>query len=41
MADQIIVISDGVIAETGSHAELMARKGPYADLYAIQASAYR
>ena len=41
MADQIIVISDGAIAESGSHDELMARRGPYADLYTIQASGYR
>ncbi len=41
MADQIVVVSDGVIAETGSHEQLLARKGPYAELYAIQASGYR
>jgi ABC-type transport system involved in cytochrome bd biosynthesis fused ATPase/permease subunit len=41
MADLIVVISDGRVAETGSHEELMARRGAYADLYAIQASAYR
>lgn len=40
MADQIIVISDGVIVESGSHAELMATKGRYAHLYATQAAAY-
>jgi ABC-type multidrug transport system fused ATPase/permease subunit len=26
--------------ETGSHAELMARKGLYADLHTLQAEAY-
>jgi ATP-binding cassette, subfamily B, bacterial len=41
MADLIVVISDGTVAELGSHEELMARRGVYADLYAIQASAYR
>ena len=41
MADLIVVISDGRVAETGSHEELMAGRGAYADLYAIQASAYR
>ncbi len=41
MADLIIVIKGGGIAEYGSHSELMARRGPYADLYAIQANAYR
>ncbi len=41
MADLIIVISDGAVAEVGSHEELIARRGAYADLYSIQASAYR
>jgi ATP-binding cassette subfamily B protein len=41
MADLIVVISDGAVAELGSHEELMARRGTYADLYAIQASGYR
>jgi ATP-binding cassette subfamily B protein len=41
MADLIVVISDGVVAEFGSHDELMARGGAYADLYGIQASGYR
>jgi ATP-binding cassette, subfamily B, bacterial len=41
MADLIVVISDGTIAEVGSHEELMARRGPYADLYTIQAAAYQ
>jgi ATP-binding cassette subfamily B protein len=41
MADLIIVIKRGGVAEYGSHSELMARRGPYADLYAIQANAYR
>jgi ATP-binding cassette subfamily B protein len=41
MADLIIVVRAGGVAEFGSHEELMARGGPYADLYTIQASAYR
>jgi ATP-binding cassette, subfamily B, bacterial len=41
MADLIVVMSDGRVAEVGSHEELIARRGPYADLYAIQASAYQ
>jgi ATP-binding cassette, subfamily B, bacterial len=41
MADLIVVVADGQIAEVGSHAELMARRGPYSDLYTIQASAYQ
>jgi ATP-binding cassette, subfamily B, bacterial len=41
MADLIIVVTDGKIAELGSHADLMARGGAYADLYSIQARAYQ
>ena len=41
MADLIVVIGNGTIAEVGSHDELMARRGPYADLYTIQAAAYQ
>jgi ATP-binding cassette, subfamily B, bacterial len=40
MADLIVVIRDGRIAEYGSHDELMAEGGTYADLYGIQARAY-
>ncbi len=35
-ADQIIVISGGVVAESGNHDELMARNGIYADLHRTQ-----
>jgi ATP-binding cassette, subfamily B, bacterial len=41
MADLIVVIGDGRIAEVGSHEELMGRHGPYSDLYTIQASSYQ
>jgi ATP-binding cassette, subfamily B, bacterial len=41
IADLIVVVGDGRIAELGSHEELMARGGQYAELYTIQASAYR
>jgi ATP-binding cassette subfamily B protein len=41
MAELIIVVRAGGVAEYGSHEDLMARRGPYADLYSIQASAYR
>jgi ATP-binding cassette subfamily B protein len=41
MADLIAVVEDGVVAEQGSHEELMARGGRYAELYERQARAYR
>jgi ATP-binding cassette, subfamily B, bacterial len=41
MADLILVLQDGRIAEQGSHAELMAMGGAYAELYGLQARAYR
>jgi ATP-binding cassette subfamily B protein len=36
-ADQIIVLKDGVIAERGAHAALIARGGEYAELWRRQA----
>jgi ATP-binding cassette subfamily B protein len=41
MADVIVVLDRARVAEVGSHHELMARGGPYAQLYSIQAAAYR
>jgi len=41
MADLIVVLDGARVAEFGSHAELMARGGRYAELYQIQAKAYR
>ncbi len=35
-ANRILVLKDGVLAEQGSHAELMAQGGVYAELYHIQ-----
>src|SRR5271170_4681806 len=35
-ADKILVLKDGVLAEEGSHNELMARSGIYAGLYQTQ-----
>ncbi|HVK21060.1 MAG TPA: ABC transporter ATP-binding protein [Actinokineospora sp.] len=39
-ADQIVVLSDGRISETGSHDTLMAAKGTYSRLFTIQARGY-
>ena len=35
-ADRIVVMSRGLVAEVGTHAELLARDGLYAKLYRIQ-----
>jgi ATP-binding cassette subfamily B protein len=40
-ADTIVVMDSGTIIEMGSHAELMALAGRYAQLFELQASAYR
>jgi ATP-binding cassette subfamily B protein len=41
MADVIIVVAGGRVAEHGSHAELVALGGLYAHLYELQARSYR
>ena len=41
MADLIVVLDAARVAEVGTHEELMARRGPYAELYEVQAAAYR
>jgi len=41
MADLIIVLDGARLVEVGTHEELMAKKGHYAELYGIQAAAYR
>lgn len=41
MADLIVVLEDGRVVETGGHAELVAREGRYAELFHLQARAYR
>jgi ATP-binding cassette subfamily B protein len=40
-ADLIVVLDRGRVVETGSHAELMAAGGLYAELYELQARSYR
>jgi ATP-binding cassette subfamily B protein len=41
MADQIVVIDASRVVESGSHEELVAIDGLYAQLYGIQARGYR
>lgn len=41
MADRIIVIEDGQLAELGTHHELLERDGIYARLFNLQAQGYR
>jgi subfamily B ATP-binding cassette protein MsbA len=38
-ADQILVLRDGAIVEYGTHAQLLAHRGVYADLHRLQFSA--
>ena len=41
MADRIVVIERGRVAENGSHEELLRREGIYARLFSMQAEGYR
>jgi ATP-binding cassette subfamily B protein len=40
MADKIVVIEEGHVAEQGTHDDLVALGGSYAELFALQAAAY-
>ncbi|GAA3156593.1 ABC transporter ATP-binding protein [Nonomuraea roseoviolacea] len=40
-ADRIYVLDHGAVVESGDHASLMALNGLYAELYTLQATAYR
>jgi ATP-binding cassette subfamily B protein len=40
-ADLIAVVRDGRISELGTHDDLIERKGTYAELFELQARAYR
>ena len=41
IADQILVMENGEIIETGTHAELMAMGGRYCELFTVQAERYQ
>jgi len=41
MADFIVVLDGSRVAESGTHEALLAQGGKYAELYRIQAAAYR
>ncbi len=41
MADRIVVLENGRIAEEGSHAQLSALGGRYAEMFELQAASYR
>jgi ATP-binding cassette, subfamily B, bacterial len=41
MADRILVLQRGELIEAGSHEELIARQGKYAELFALQAKGYQ
>jgi ATP-binding cassette subfamily B protein len=41
MADRILVVEHGRVQEIGSHEELLAKGGRYAELFQLQAAGYR
>jgi len=41
MADLIVVMDGARMVEVGTHEELIAKRGQYAELYGIQAASYR
>ena len=41
MADRILVLDKGEMLEEGSHEELLAKGGHYADLFNLQAMGYQ
>ncbi len=41
MADRILVLDKGQLLEEGSHEELLAKEGRYAELFNLQAMGYQ
>lgn len=41
MADRILVLNDGMVEASGTHEELLAQGGRYAELFELQAAGYR
>jgi ATP-binding cassette subfamily B protein len=41
MADRILVLEKGQLIEIGSHKELLAKEGRYAELFSLQAMGYQ
>ena len=41
VADRILVLTNGQVVEAGSHEELVAAGGRYAELFELQAAGYR
>ena len=41
MADRILVLADGRVEASGTHTELLAERGRYAELFELQAAGYR
>jgi ATP-binding cassette subfamily B protein len=41
MADRILVLQQGELIESGTHTELIAQKGKYAELFTLQAKGYQ
>ncbi|HLJ32547.1 MAG TPA: ABC transporter ATP-binding protein, partial [Ktedonobacteraceae bacterium] len=41
LADRILVLEHGSLIESGTHAQLMQLDGRYAELFNLQAEAYR
>ncbi len=41
LVDKVILLENGSVRETGTHAELMHKNGVYAEMYRLQASKYK